>query len=106
MEASPTAGPTFSPLENQNDDRPMLRASPEQAFAKPDSRWTRSSRLSTITDSDGLLGATEVLGSLSGGGVRPTADTPLVVEADMRFMASDEYIGTDGRRHQGIFVFV
>ena len=52
--------------------------------------------LSTITDFNGVLGATEVLGNWSGGGVTPPADTPLVFDADIRFM-DGEYIGRDGR---------
>jgi hypothetical protein len=42
--------------------------------------------LATITDFNGVLGATEILGSWSGGGVTATADTPLVFDADVRFM--------------------
>jgi hypothetical protein len=61
--------------------------------------------LSTITDFNGALGATEVLGNWSGGGVTPPADTPLVFDADIRFM-DGEYIGMDGRHHQGTFAFV
>ncbi len=99
---------------------PMLRASPEQALPNPIPGGLdllgnghifhvylpgTAPELSTITDFNGALGATEVLGSWSGGGVTPTADTPLVFDADMRFMAG-EYIGTDGRHHQGTFAFV
>ncbi len=61
--------------------------------------------LSTIGDFNGVLGATEILGSWSGGGVTPPADTPLVFDADVRFMAG-EYVGRDGRNHQGTFAFV
>src|SRR5882762_1177214 len=48
--------------------------------------------LATITDFNGVLGATDILGSWSGGGVTPPADTPLVFDADVRFM-DGEYIG-------------
>ena len=61
--------------------------------------------LATITDFNGVLGATEVLGSWSGGGVTPPPDTPLVFDADVRFM-DGEYIGRDARHHQGTFAFV
>ena len=61
--------------------------------------------LSTIGDFNGVLGATEILGSWSGGGVTPPPDTPLVFDADVRFMAG-EYIGRDGTNHQGTFAFV
>ena len=64
-----------------------------------------SPELATITDFNGVLGATEVLGSWSGGGVTPPADTPLVFDADLRFM-DGEYIGRDARHHQGTFAFV
>jgi len=64
-----------------------------------------SPELATITDFNGVLGATEILGSWSGGGVTPPADTPLVFDGDVRFM-DGEYIGRDGRNHQGAFAFV
>ena len=64
-----------------------------------------SPELATITDFNGVLGATEVLGSWSGGGVTPPADTPLIFDGDVRFM-DGEYIGRDGRNHQGTFAFV
>lgn len=61
--------------------------------------------LATITDFNGVLGATEVLGTWTGGGVTPPPDTPLVFDADMRFMTG-QYIGRDGKHRQGAFVFV
>jgi hypothetical protein len=64
-----------------------------------------SPELATITDFNGVLGATEILGNWSGGGVTPAADAPLVFDADLRFM-DGEYIGRDGRNHQGTFAFV
>src|SRR5215472_17158439 len=51
--------------------------------------------LATITDFNGVLGAADILGSWSGGGVTPPPNTPLVFDADIRFM-SGEYIGVDG----------
>src|SRR5437016_3753961 len=57
-----------------------------------------SPELSSITDFNGVLGTTEVLGNWSGGGVTPPADTPLVFDADIRFM--DE-IGRASCRERG-----
>ena len=64
-----------------------------------------SPELATITDFNGVLGAADILGSWTGDGVTPPPDTPLIFDADMRFM-SGEYIGRDGRHHQGAFAFV
>jgi len=64
-----------------------------------------SPELATITDFNGVLGATDVLGSWTAEGFTPPPNTPLVFDADMRFM-SGEYIGRDGRHHQGNFAFV
>ena|SRR6266567_2646046 len=64
-----------------------------------------SPELATVTDFNGVLGATEILGDWSGGGVTATADTPLVFDADVRFM-DGEYIGRDGHHDQGTFAFV
>lgn len=98
----------------------ILRASPEVALPNPIPGGLdllgnghifhvylpgTAPELSTITDFNGVLGATEILGSWTGGDAVPTADTPLVFDADVRFMAG-EYIGRDGRHHQGNFAFV
>lgn len=61
--------------------------------------------LSTITDLNGVVGGAEVDGAWSGGGVMPPDGTPLVFDTDMRFM-SGEYVGIDGKHHNGSFVFV
>ena len=61
--------------------------------------------LSTITDFNGVLGQTEILGSWSSPGFTPPPNTGLVFDADMRFVQG-EYIGVDNRHHQGAFVFV
>jgi len=99
---------------------PILRASSDQALPNPIPGGLdllgnghifhvylpgTAPELSSITDFNGVLGATEVLGNWSGGGVTPAADTPLVFDADMRFMAG-EYVGRDGRHRQGTFAFV
>jgi len=99
---------------------PVLRASSEQALPNPIPGGLdllgnghifhvylpgTAPELSTITDFNGVLGATDILGSWSGGGVTPPPDTPLVFDADMRFMAG-EYVGRDGRNRQGAFAFV
>jgi hypothetical protein len=64
-----------------------------------------SPELATITDFNGVLGAADVLGSWTGEGVTPPPNTPLIFDSDMRFM-SGEYIGRDGKHHQGTFAFV
>jgi len=64
-----------------------------------------SPELATITDFNGAMGATDVLGSWTGEGVTPPPNTPLIFDADIRFM-SGEYIGRDARHHQGAFAFV
>lgn len=64
-----------------------------------------SPELATITDFNGVLAATDVLGTWTAEGFTPPPDTPLPFDADMRFM-SGEYIGRDGRHHQGNFAFV
>jgi hypothetical protein len=64
-----------------------------------------SPELASITDFNGVLGATDVLGSWTAEGFTPPPNTPLIFDADMRFM-SGEYIGRDGRHHQGNFAFV
>lgn len=51
---------------------------------------------SAITDFDGLLGATEIQGEVTGG---------QVFDADMRFMQG-KYIGVDGKVHQHTFGFI
>jgi hypothetical protein len=61
--------------------------------------------LSTITDFNGVLGAADVQGTWTGDGVTPPPNTPLLFDADMRFM-SGEYIGRDGRHRQGAFALV
>ncbi len=61
--------------------------------------------LSTITDFNGVLGAADVQGTWTGDGVTPPPNTPLLFDADIRFM-SGEYIGRDGRHRQGAFVLV
>ena len=64
-----------------------------------------SSELSTITDFNGVLAAADILGTWSGDGVTPPAGTPLVFDAQMRFLAG-EYIARNGQRRQGVFAFV
>jgi hypothetical protein len=59
--------------------------------------------LSTITDFNGFIGQAEVLGTWSGGNVTVPPNSQF--DADMRFMAG-EYIGRDGKHHQGVFGFI
>jgi hypothetical protein len=57
----------------------------------------------TITDFNGVLGLAAVSGT--GTGTITGQPTPLVFDADMRFMQG-QYIGMDGQNHEGTFVFV
>ena len=61
--------------------------------------------LSTITNFNGALGVAAVGGTGTGTNTSTGAATPLVFDADMRFMQG-EYIGMDGQNHEGTFVFV
>jgi hypothetical protein len=60
---------------------------------------------SQITDFNGFVGVTRILG----GGIGINTDTgktqPLAFQADMGF-SEGTFIGTDGRRHEGTFAFV
>lgn len=61
---------------------------------------------STITDFVGFVGATEIQGPWTvSGPSAPTPTPPATYDADMRFMIG-EYIGADGRHHQGTFGFI
>jgi hypothetical protein len=60
--------------------------------------------LSTITDFNGAVGATDVQGT--GTGSEPDGRThPLLFDADMRFMRG-VYVGVDGAIHRATFAFV
>jgi hypothetical protein len=58
--------------------------------------------LSTITDFNGFIAAAHITGTGTGTGT--LSGIPLVFDADMRLMQG-EYIGVDGRHHQGTFGF-
>lgn len=60
---------------------------------------------STITDFDGMIGATDVqgMGSITHFGSGKT--TRLLFDTDLRFMKGT-FVGTDGHVHQGTFGFV
>ena len=60
-----------------------------------------SPELATITDFNGAMGATDVLGTWTAEGFTPPPDTPIIFDADVR-----EYIGRDAKHHQGTFAFV
>jgi hypothetical protein len=55
--------------------------------------------VSTITDFNGVVGAAEIQGTATGGGVTYDFDV------DMRFMKG-RYITVDGKLHDGAFAFV
>jgi hypothetical protein len=61
--------------------------------------------LSAITDFNGVLGVAAVSGTGAGTNTNTGASTPLVFDADMRFMQG-QYIGMDRQNHEGTFVFV
>lgn len=59
--------------------------------------------LSTITDFNGFIAAAHITGTGTGTGTLGGVPS-LVFDADTRFMQG-EYIGVDGRHHQGTFGF-
>ena len=58
------------------------------------------SEMSTITDFNGTVAATEIQGTATG-----SDDSSWYFDADMRFM-DGEYVGEDGKHHHGTFGFV
>ena len=60
---------------------------------------------SQITDFDGFVGLTHILGGGTGTDTTTSATTPLAYQADMGF-GRGKFIGTDGRLHRGTFAFV
>lgn len=56
--------------------------------------------MSTITDFNGVLAASEIQGSATG-----SDGSRFSFDVDMRFMQG-EYVGSDGRRYQGTFGFI
>jgi hypothetical protein len=59
---------------------------------------------STITDFNGAVGVAHIRGAGTSTDTNGN-QTRLLYDADMRFMKG-EYIGMDGRRHDGTFAFV
>jgi hypothetical protein len=74
--------------------------SPNPAGARDTIDSTRGDP-STITDFNGFIG----VGEWGGGTGKDQNGTTLYWTADLRFM-DGEYIGLDGRHHEGAFVFV
>jgi hypothetical protein len=60
---------------------------------------------SQITDFKGFVGLTHILGGGTGTNTMTGATQTLAYRADMGF-SQGEFIGTDGRHHQGTFAFV
>lgn len=60
---------------------------------------------SQITDFDGFVGLTHILGGGTGIDTTTGATTPLAYQADMGF-GKGKFIGSDGRMHRGTFAFV
>jgi hypothetical protein len=62
--------------------------------------------LSAITDFNGFIGGAEIQGPWTvSGPSAPFPTPPATYDADMRFMIG-EYVGLDGRHHQGSFGFI
>lgn len=60
---------------------------------------------SQITDFNGFVGVTRILGGGTGINTDTGETQPLAFQADMGFNQG-RFIGTDGRRHDGTFAFV
>jgi hypothetical protein len=60
---------------------------------------------SPITDFNGYVGLTQIRGGGTGTNTATGTTMPLAFQAAMGFNQG-EFIGTDGRHHQGTFVFV
>lgn len=60
---------------------------------------------SQITDLNGHVGLTRILGTGVGRDTDTGEEVDLVFQADMGFMQG-EYVGEDGRRHEGTFGFI
>lgn len=60
---------------------------------------------SQITDFDGFVGLTHIRGGGMGTDTATGVTTRLAFQADMGF-SQGKFIGTDGQRHKGTFVFV
>jgi hypothetical protein len=76
-------------------DRTIFHAYPPVAGAEP----------STITDFRGEVGVSEITGTGTGVDTRTGRTTRLFFDTDMRFMQG-EFIGLDGREHEGTFGFL
>jgi len=60
---------------------------------------------SQITDFDGFVGLTHIIGEGMGTDTATGAMTRLAFQADMGF-SQGKFIGTDGQQHRGTFAFV
>ena len=60
---------------------------------------------SQITDFNGFVGLTHIRGGGTGTDTLTNTPSQLAFQADMGF-SQGEFIGTDGRHHQGTFAFV
>jgi len=60
---------------------------------------------SQLTDFDGFVGLTHILGGGTGTDTATGVATRLAFQADMGF-GKGKFIGTDGREHRGTFAFV
>jgi hypothetical protein len=85
----------FKPFGVPVHHNPLNPANPVAAINDP----------SQITDFDGFVGLTHIRGGGTGMNTDTGAPTALAFQADMGF-SKGNFIGVDGRRHEGTFAFV
>ena len=71
----------------------------------PDAPLSQINDPSQITDFNGFVGVTRILGTGTGTDTTTGATMPLTFQADMGFMQG-AYIGQDERHHHGTFGFI
>lgn len=91
----PSGVAPFKPFGVMIHHHPLVPAAPLANIGDP----------SQITDFDGFVGLTHILGGGTGTDAATGVTTPLAYGADMGF-AQGKFIGTDGRIHKGTFAFV
>jgi hypothetical protein len=65
----------------------------------------RGFELSTITDFDGLIGASDIDGTGKGTDTATGKTSKMVFGSDMRFMIGD-YVGVDGQKRTGAYALI
>ena len=95
-QAQPASGADPRPIPGSD---PRLPAPVHVFFPEP------GLELATITDFDGVVGATDVQGTGKGTDTRTGQSFDLLFDTDMRFMKGT-YLGVDGQRRSGTFGFI